>query len=163
MSQPAHNQVCRGVCPLGVRPQEFFALTTDEHRWTQIFRGVAKLCPSRRGGNPLAGHFVCPRNGFIICVDLCESVVKKFPAASPENPSNSFTKICENPSKTPHRQASSSLIFFGPRPPLPAPHPRSSIYGLPLPNLCATVPLWFDIPAFSRAFLLPNSCLRAFV
>jgi hypothetical protein len=114
MSHHAQNRVRpRTVRPLGVRPQEFFVLTTDEPRWTQIFRGVAKLYPSRREGNHLAWVFVGRPKGFIICVDLCESVVNKFPAAPPENPSNSLTKIRENPNKNPHRQPSSTLNTFG--------------------------------------------------
>jgi hypothetical protein len=106
--------------PLASAPQEFFVLTTDEHRWTQIFRGFAKSYPSRRGGTPWAWHSVGRPKGFFICVDLCESVVKEFPAAPPEKPANSFTKICKNPSKNPDRQPSSTLkIFLAARPPLP--------------------------------------------
>jgi hypothetical protein len=45
-----------------------------------------------------------------ICVHLW---LKAFPAARHEEPSISLTKIRENPSKTPHRQASSTLNFFG--------------------------------------------------
>jgi hypothetical protein len=42
MSHHAHNRVRIGTARLlGARPQECFFLTTDEHRWTQIFRGVA--------------------------------------------------------------------------------------------------------------------------
>jgi hypothetical protein len=76
---------------------------------------------------------------FQICVHLCLSVVEKirvnswntrqtpFPvlflcvsasAVHPvrKTPAISFSKICENPSKTPHRQAWSTLIFFSPGP-----------------------------------------------
>ena len=46
MSHHAHSRVqLRTVRPLGVRPQETFVLTTDEHRWTQIFKAVATDIP----------------------------------------------------------------------------------------------------------------------
>jgi len=167
MSQHAHIRVrLRTVRSLGARPQEFFVLTTDEHRWTQIFRGVGKLYPLRRGGNHSAWPFVGRPKAFFICVNLCESVVKKFPAACPPKALNFVHQNLRKPQQNP---TSSSLVkpeFFCRPPGPPAPpilDPQSSIYGLPLPSLCASVPPWLDIPAFSRAFLLPASCLRAFV
>jgi hypothetical protein len=48
------------------------------------------------------------------------------PVKLPEKPANSSTKICENPSKTHHRQPSSTLKFFFGHPPLlrrPPNHP----------------------------------------
>jgi hypothetical protein len=176
--------------PLGVRPQEFFVLTTDEHRWTQIFRGVAKLCPSRRGGNHSAWHLVGRPRVFTIWVHLCPSAVKKVHSA-PENPSESASPIFRNPFNL---NGGSNLIkpnqtkkIFLPLPVLdprssalvlpPAGHGKSRPWalnvecgilnvprpnGLPLPNLCASVPLRLDTSAFSRDFFLPNSCLRVF-
>jgi len=119
MSQHAHNRASiRTVRPLGIRPQELFALTTDERRWTQIYRGVAELYPSWQGGDHLARHFVGGSQCFIICVYLRQSVVEKNSFCTPlENPAISFSKICENPNKTPHRKPSSTVKFFlrGPR------------------------------------------------
>jgi hypothetical protein len=46
------------------------------------------------------------------------------PVKAPEKPANSFTKICKNPNKIPHRQPSSTLKnFWAPAPALSAtPH-----------------------------------------
>jgi hypothetical protein len=117
---------------------------------------------------------------FQICVHLCLSVVEKirvnswntrqtpFPvlflcvsasAVHPvrKTPAISFSKICENPSKTPHRQAWSTLIFFrlahGPQiAKFPASHPRSAQVHPPCsnsPGLDAHASLsWAFLPAF---------------
>jgi hypothetical protein len=115
MSHHAHNRVRPWtVRPLGVRPQELFVLTTDEHRWTQIFRGLAKLYPSRRGGNHLARHFVGRPNGFIICVYPCPSVVEKSSVCTPEKPINSFHQNQRKPQQNPTPSTRVNPEFFGP-------------------------------------------------
>ena len=108
MSHHAHNRVRpRTVRPLGVRPQKLFVLTTDEHRWTQIFRCVAKLSPSRRGGNPLAWHFVGRPKGGIICVYLCPSVVESISCCTPRK---ALDFAHQNPRKPQQNPTSSSLV-----------------------------------------------------
>jgi hypothetical protein len=88
----------------------------------------------------------------LICVNLW---LKKFVIHAPKKASNSFIKICENPSNPPHRQASSSLIFF--RPPAP---PGPPILD-PLLCFCPTLPTTAILhPRFSIFFGCGLAALR---
>jgi hypothetical protein len=76
---------------------------------------------------------------FEIRVHSCKFVSRPAASFRPEKPSISLTKICENPSKNPHRQPSSTPKTFG-RPTDPQPrHPTIlSILSkfLPRKHLC---------------------------
>jgi hypothetical protein len=95
---------------------------TKKHSMLNIQHSTSvgdKLSPPRCVGNHLVWRLVCRFNGFIICVYLRPSVVEKKFIQHPENPSNSFAKICENPSKSHHRKPWSTVNFFWRPPDLP--------------------------------------------
>jgi hypothetical protein len=104
----------------------FINLNTDGHGWTQIFSGIGSgirlgLVETIGYGMPLVAQ-----KSFYLCssVSICGlKLFLAFPAPPPENPAISFAKICENPSKTDHRQPPSTPIFFGPHCPSPTCHP----------------------------------------
>ena len=83
-------------------------------------------------GGKLGMSFVGRPKGFLsvlICVHLW---LKNFMTHAPENPSNSLAKICENPCKIPHRQPSSTLNFFSPRPSIERRSHPASRFTIPI-------------------------------
>jgi hypothetical protein len=135
-------------------------MNTDGHRFSEA---LASCTRSGVGETIRRGlSLVAPK--LFLSVSICVNLwLKNFLLHAPQKPSISSTKICENPSKTPHRQASSSLNFFVARPALPPP-PSSILNHQFMAFLClVSVPLclrgWI-FPRFHGLFCCP---LRAFV
>ena len=80
-------------------------MNTDEHRWTQIFRGVAKLYPSRLG-EPFGVAFRWSPQKLIICVYLRPSVVEKVHST----PQKGLNFVRQNLRKPQQNPTSSTLV-----------------------------------------------------